>query len=390
MSDVVQKISPLEYITDHDPVDEVALDSSSWFKTETVELNFGEYVGRPSEDVVLRSSMLSYFFSNGWYVDAVLGSGRGGSWRHVSSSKVKTTGTAKSSATNEATSYSRSSGLIEWAPSSSGTSSGSSEGESDSSGSSDSNVSSDGAPFWFTYTRIRLKRRKMQSELVLQDMINQFTKAYNEGRKINDQRYDELVALYSIMLSRTEDEANAWNFSPVDFSSLTDELMESLQNSITDFDGKVGSIPEDFLQNREDEVNRKFDAELAKSRSEMVSRGIFNTTVWDSVAAGIEKNRQYALNDLSDKTVMTKIDVYGKIVGIKADVTGKIIDSAVRVMEALQKRMLGPTEIRNTVFKWMLDFMERREDDYPGLDQLVTISDRLGYGDGATGGASVS
>jgi hypothetical protein len=59
-------------------------------------------------------------------------------------------------------------------------------------------------------------------------------------------------------------------------------------------------------------------------------------------------------------------------------------------VEMKQKRILVPTEIRNTVFKWMLDFMERREDDYPGLDQLAGISEKLGFSDGATGGASVN
>lgn len=381
----VVKISPLEYITDHDPVDEVVLNSSAWFKTETVELNFGEYVGRPSEDVVMRSSMLSFFFANGWYVDAVLGSASGGKWESVSKAQVNASSNAKSTASNEASSRA----VIQSAWVSDGSSSGTSKGESDSKNTSESSVSSGGAPYWYAYTKLRLKRRRMQSELVLKDMIEQFTRAYNEGRKINDQRYDELVALYSIMLSRTEDEANAWTYGTEDFSGLTDNLVESLKVSLEAFADQTNNLPSDFLKNREDEINRKFDNEVAKARSEMVSRGIFNTTTWESVRAGIEKNRAYALNDLTDKTVLTKVEVYGKIAAIKADVTGKIIDSATRIIEATRQRLLGPTEIRNTVFKWMLDFMERREDEYPGLDQLVTISDRLGYSEGATGGASV-
>ena len=386
MSNTLQKILPMEYITDHDPVDEAVLDSTAWFKVETVELNFGEYVGRPNEAVVMRSSMLSYFFANGWYVDAVLRSASGGQWRHVASARVTSNSSASSSADNEASSqsYSSNGGYGE------GVSQGESDGQSSSSGDSNSVVSTDGAPYWFAYTRIRLKRRKMQSELVLKDMIAQFTKAYNEGRQINDQRYDELVALYSIMLSRTEDEANAFSFSTDDFQTLADSLTASLQSALEDFEREAGNIPSDYLQNRIDEINLRFDNESANARSGLVSRGLFNSTTWESVSAGIEKARQYALNDMADKLVNIKIDVYGKIAGIKADISGKIIDTAARVMEAQQKRLLGPTEIRNTVFKWMLDFMERREDDYPGLDQLVTISDRLGYGDGATGGASVS
>ena len=53
-------------------------------------------------------------------------------------------------------------------------------------------------------------------------------------------------------------------------------------------------------------------------------------------------------------------------------------------MEARQKMLLGPQELYNTVVKWMLNFMERREDDYPSLDSLVTVAERLGYADGAS------
>ena len=43
------KINPLLYITDRDPVDEVAMDTHSWFKTETIVLSFGESIGKPSK-----------------------------------------------------------------------------------------------------------------------------------------------------------------------------------------------------------------------------------------------------------------------------------------------------------------------------------------------------
>lgn len=387
MSDTLQKILPLEYITDHDPVPETVMDSSSWFKTETVELDFGEWVGRPEGSAIMRTSMLSYFFGNGWYVDAVLGSRSSGQWKSVSKATNKTKSASRSDATSAASSYASTNETFN---SSEGYSSGESEGGATSEGESSAESQGEGAPYWYAYNRIRLKRRKMQSELVLKDMISQFTKAYNEGRAMNDSRYDELVSLYSIMLSRTEDEANAWSFSTEDFSTLADDLVASLRSAVADFEAGVGSLPANYMQSRVDEINRKFDAEVSGARSGLVARGLYNSTVWNGVSSGIERNRQIALTDLEDKIVGMKIDVYGKIATLKADIAGRVIDAATRLMEMKQKRMLGPTEIRNTVFKWMLDFMERREDDYPGLDQLAGISEKLGFSDGATGGASVN
>ena len=147
----------------------------------------------------------------------------------------------------------------------------------------------------------------------------------------------------------------------------------------------------------------------------MAANGTFASSAWANILAGFERDRAYALNNLADTAVTIKVDTYGKVTTLvadseaklldsaakllsiersmfdlkvaMADVRAKLMESAVRVTEALQKNRIGLTEIRNTVLKWMFDFMERREDDYPGLEQLATIADRLGYSDGAVGGS---
>lgn len=397
----IEKINPLLYITDRDPIPEDVLDASAWFKTETCELDFGEYVGRPDENIAMHKSMLSYYLANGWYVDAVLGGGSGGVWRSVANASNTTSGTADSSSRSssqgksDATSHSHSyatSNLATQADSdgeSSGNSSGesSSEGKSKTGGNSSATTTQDGGPYWFAYNRIRLKRRKMQTELVLKDMIAQFTRAYNEGRQINDERYDELVALYALMLSRTEDEANAFaGLNVDDFKPLAKLVTDEIKNAIEEYKNAVGDLPADWMQSRIDEINRKFDALLAEAKSKMVSAGTYNSTVWPTTASGIERDRQIALNNLKDDMVTLKVDVYGKIASMTADVGKGLLDCEIRILEMQNKMMLGPTEMRNQVFKWMLDFMERRDDDYPGLESIAQIAERLGYSDGASGG----
>lgn len=397
----IEKINPLLYITDRDPIPEDVLDASAWFKTETCELDFGEYVGRPDENIAMHKSMLSYYLANGWYVDAVLGGGHGGTWQSVARASNSTNGMANSSSRassegrSEATSHSHSyatSNLATQADSegsSGGNSSGSSEstGMSSNRGTSNAMTEQDGGPYWYAYNRIRLKRRRMQTELVLKDMIAQFTRAYNEGRQINDERYDELVALYALMLSRTEDEANAFaGLNVDDFKPLAKLVTDEIKKAIEEYKNAVGDLPEDWMQSRIDEINRKFDALLAEAKSKMVSAGTYNSTVWPTTASGIERDRQIALNDLKDEMVTTKVDVYGKIASMTADVGKNLLDCEIKILEMQNKMMLGPTEMRNQVFKWMLDFMERRDDDYPGLESIAQIAERLGYSDGASGG----
>ena len=405
----LEPIRPLEYITDRDPIPEEVMDSSSWFKTETMELDVGEYVGRPQAAALFHTSFIMPLLAEGWYIDAVLASGEGGKWTSSatanasqsgrSDSRSEASSSTKSNAKGEAESISPSSagGIVNTRGSSKGSSSGTSEGVTKSTGSGSTNGSSvtttqqDGGPWWYSYTKLRLKRRKMQSELVLKDMIASFTKAYNEGRQINDERYDELVALYALMLSRTEDEANAFaGLSVDDFKPLAKMVTDAVKDALEKYGASVENLPEDWLQSRRDEVNRKFDALLAEAKSKMVSEGTYNSTVWPTTVSGIERDRQFALNDLKDDMVTLRVDVMGKIAAMTADVGAKLMDCEIRIIEAQQKMLLGPTEIRNTVFKWMLDFMERREDDYPGLEQLATIASQLGYAEGGAAGAGTA
>ena len=402
-------INPLEYIKPHDPIPEEVRNVSRWFKTETVELTFGKEIGRPSEMITADREMLAWYFSQGWYIDAVLGSGTGGEWKSVAKASADQMASAVSTSSSTSHSDARSAGKGSTKATdtfsdsdgnvtvigtgtesdSSGSNSGSatSNGNSSNIGSSSSTTEQDGGPYWYAFQRLRLKRRKMQSETVLQDMIESFTKAYNEGRTVNDERYDELVALYSIMLRRTEDEANAFaGLSVDDFKPLAEMVTKAVKKALEDYAASVGDIPDDWMKSRIEEINRKFDALLGEAKSKMVSAGTYNSTVWPTTASGIERDRQVALNELRDTMVTLKIDAYGKIATITAEVGQKLMDCEIRIIEAQQKMLLGPTEVRNTVFKWMLDFMERRDDDYPGLDQLVTVADRLGYGDGAAAG----
>ena len=78
-----QKIDPLSVITQHTPTPEQPKSASSWFKTERMELDFGDYVGRPSENVTAHTEALSQLLADGWYVTEVSHGGSSGEWKRV-------------------------------------------------------------------------------------------------------------------------------------------------------------------------------------------------------------------------------------------------------------------------------------------------------------------
>jgi hypothetical protein len=428
-------------ITQREPALEQIFDASKWYVDEEMTLDFGEYVGRPSQNILMHTNMLTYFFAYGWKVSEVLSQAENGEWKSTSvssaeqTSKTINTSHAESSSSGNVYSYGTSGNGSTSARSDtqqSGTSDAS--GTADAEGSATQTVEAGGAPYWYAYQKIKLTRRRMDGELILKDMVVSFTNAYNEGRVVNNARYDELVALYSLMLSQTEDEANAIplsNIKPDDLLALGDEIAASIdaENSIKLSEVRpiydtalaniraaiaalkdAASIPANWFKSREDDINRKFDAEKGKVNAAMIANGTYADSSWANVVSGIERDRQYALTDLSDTMVSLKVDTYGKIASLTADSEGRLLDavsklvgietslvdlkahiadiraklaeSAVRITEAIQKNRIGITELRNTVLKWMFEFMERREDEYPGIEQLATVAERLGYGDG--------
>lgn len=438
---IIDKMDVGALITQRIPEVEMILDASKWYVDEEMTLDFGEYVGRPSENVLMHTNMLAYFFAYGWKVSEVMSKSESGEWKTTSVSTAsqtsKTTNSSSATSSSSGDVYSYSTSGVSTSARSDTNQSGESNtsGTADAEGSAEQTVEAGGAPYWYAYQKIKLVRRRMDGELVLKDMIASFTKAYNEGRQVNNSRYDELVALYSLMLSHTEDEANAipvidlksedfvklgeeiassveasLNISPADIRGLYDDALANIRDALSSLKETANNLPSNWLASREADVNRQFDAKIARAKATMVANGTYSGTVWPNVESGYERDRQYALTDLADSVVTLKVDTFSKIATLTADtetrlveavgrlsgietamaetmmrvgeVRSRLMESAVRVVEAIQKNVIGVIELRNTVLKWMFEFMERREDEYPGIEQLATVAERLGYGDG--------
>ena len=525
-----QKIDPLSVITQHTPTPEQPKSASSWFKTERMELDFGDYVGRPSENVTAHTEALSQLLADGWYVTEVSKGGSSGEWKRVSSqtksgsasSSESRTGTrtgtetgtrtgtetgtrtgtedrtssitengtrsasesgtrtgeekstsvgsetSNSSGSSDASGYSNATNNYNTfingkkdsgATSGGGTSMGSTNSNSSNSSSEDSQgqsqeesqrqtkdesqgqtqeqsqeqrqeqsqgqteeqsqghtqeqsqgqteeqsqetssgtqedeetVSADETdPYWCAWQKIRLERRRMQAELVLQSMVDTFVANFNEGRKINVDRYEELVALYALMVSQTQDDAANIDLDSIDFEPLFDEVKAAIKEKLSEYQSVADQIPSDWLESRKADINLKFDNLIGEARAKMVSDGTYNGTVWPSVLAGIEHQRSHSLDALKDESVTLKLSAYGDIAKTTAALYGQMIDAQVRVFEALKSKKTTPITLRNEVLKWMYDFMERRTDDHVKIEELATLVEQMGYDGGIVAPSSIA
>lgn len=316
------KIVPNLYVTPNDVVAENVLAVSDWFETEYISVKVSDSVGEASP--FLPNTSIGWFLSQGWII--------------TGTSAVRNSSTAEDSGT------------------------------------------------YYSDVTYFMKRRRMQSERVLQDMVTSFTKAYNEGRVINNKRYEEIVSLYSVMLSRTEDEMNAVaDIDVAELEELVDYIILELKNGFDDFKAKIElALTTTYGTNRINEINLAFDNRVTSSQQGLVSRGMYSTTSWTSTLAGIEKARQYALNELNDKLLDRTISTYDLLTRVRSQVLAQVQNSFMVLFDAKNKNRISLTEIRNNAFKSLLSFMESRNDEYPDMSNLVNIAASLGYGEGST------
>jgi hypothetical protein len=312
----MDKINPLLYITDTDPVPEAVLDASGWFETEYITVE-GVVVDTPTSSE-RSASYLEWFLAQGW-----VQYDKRSVVRYISGTTV---------AYND------------------------------------------------TYY---LKRRKLQAERVLNDMIREFTDAYNEGREINDSRYDELVTLYNVMLDKSEDHLGTLDTLTSDYSAVVEAIIEAMPEDYDAHKAEVDGILDDWGDSMRDEINTRFDNEAAKVQQALVDRGMSNTTLLTGMNAGIETERSKALTDLEDKIVERRLALKDRLYTLKVDVEKRVTEAHTRLLAVRQDHVLKPLEFRNAIFQAMLAMMERRTDDYPGLDGLANLAAQLGYSDGA-------
>ena len=310
---MLEKVNPLGYITDVDPVDEPIMNASDWYETEERQIG-----GTTSTN-----DQIPWMLAQGWSITDTV-------------SELRKT-------------------PIMW--DSSGTEIG-----------------------WKTTYLVgtKLQRRSLKSEFALNELIKSFTNAYNEGRTLNDSRYDELVTLYCVMLDKTEDEIISGQVDPEDFTVLVDDLIAEMRVDYDEVKADLDGGLDDYGDAQRARVNTQFDNQLITAKADLITRGLYNTTIWDSLETGIERERAFALTDLEDSIVDRQLALRATIYGFKENLTSKILDAQLRLKDSLRLDVNTTTTLRNQVFQAMLSFMERREDGYPDLNSIAQLTTSLG------------
>jgi hypothetical protein len=347
----MDKIKPLSYVVDTDPIPEAVIDASGWFITETMDIPAGSN----------NAQYLQWYIAQGWVLqpstDATSLSAP--FWRWIGSSQPSS---SQAHPTFEAIGFDEWSVTVQTQLSS---------------------TTFTGRYFQnsTTTTTYHLSRRKLQSERALKALIADFTAAYNEGRSINDQRYDEIVTIYDVMLDKTETELTAVESDVDAFEVLFEQIVAAIPIDFDTYKAAVDGILDEFGDGARARINLQFDNELTKARQRLTSSGLYNTTVWTSVSAGIEESRARALTELADSITERTLVHKGRVYQAQQAMRAGVMAARDRLITIKQTNVHSAQEIRNRILTAMLSFMERRQDDYPNLQSLADLAAKIGFTD---------
>ena len=223
-------------------------------------------------------------------------------------------------------------------------------------------------------------RRILRPENVLADLVQSYTEAYNEGRQLNDQRYDDLLVLYTALLDKTENTFNTQETADGTFETLIEALITSLG---TDFDAWSADVDGDldaWGETLRDDIDARFDAELSKAQQSLIDRGLYSSAHWTTISAGIERERSRALNQAEDTIAQRQLELKNKVYAEQESMRARVMAARDRLRTYLSSARDRQVAVRNATAEALGRLVERREDSYPDLSEVGRLAAGLGAG----------
>lgn len=225
-----------------------------------------------------------------------------------------------------------------------------------------------------------LSRRIIKPEKVLNALVRSYVTAYNEGRALNDQRYDDLVTVYQAVLDSTEDAYIGLETDDDAYEVLVESILASIATDHTTYAADVEGDLDDYGDSIRDQINNRFDAELAKAQQALLDRGMYNSTIWTGVSAGIERERTLALTDVEDKITQQQLALKHKVQAELISMRSRILAARDRLRTFLREAKDRQVAARNAVVTALGQFVERRTDSYPDMAEIGRLAASLGAG----------
>jgi len=181
-------------------------------------------------------------------------------------------------------------------------------------------------------------------------LTEEYQTAYNEAKAANEARYQEILAGYRTRYS------TAMTHLGETRTGITAQLASNRAEVLTGLEG----LGEEQLAG----IGRRYTRERASVAQGLISSGLHSTTVAPSVQAGVTRREGYAVGEATERHRRERI--------------GYISQLGAQELAALHRLSDAELLMQTGLTKEELDFMERREDEYPSESLYVQLMQGLG------------
>lgn len=236
----------------------------------------------------------------------------------------------------------------------------------------------------FTGWQVTMQRKSFEHDEAIQDMLTRMTDAYNDGRRKNDLRYEDLVENFSDLISKAQSHMTSAKTALTDELTLHATTLSSLDDDYEDFFADVKADLEGLTTSMDADrtrANDAFDTQVTKATQGLVDRGFYSSAMLTTITAGIEERRQLALTTISETEAKLKADltlrkneIYINVLKMREGLVSAQIGLTNREQEFLAYQL----DTQNNLAMAMFKTVEAREDGYPGFGDQVALVTSLG------------
>jgi hypothetical protein len=194
------------------------------------------------------------------------------------------------------------------------------------------------------------RRERASARKQAERLIGEYQTAYNEAKAANLQRYEEILAGYGTRYNEAQAALGQTR------TAITGKLASNRAEVLSDLQG----LGEKELAG----IGRRYTKERASASQGLISSGLHSTTVAPAVLGGVTRREGYAVAEAQERLRREKL--------------GYISQLGAQELQSLKELSSQELMAKTGLKKEELDFMERREDEYPSESLYVQLMQGLG------------
>lgn len=206
-------------------------------------------------------------------------------------------------------------------------------------------------PYQTVSPSVRATQQQAKRNYALRNKyMGEYQTAYNEAKAANEARYQEILTGYKTRYG----------------SAMTQQ-----GQTRTDVTGKLASNRAEVLgglqglgQEELAGIGRRYTRERASASQQLISSGLHSTTIAPAVLGGVTRREGYAMGEAQERLRREKL--------------GYVSQLGAQELQSLKELSSQELMMQTGLTKEELDFMERREDEYPSESLYVQLMQGLG------------